>query len=188
MPVTYQTADEETAKFIVHVMERHHPHLHAAKVRITTVFAFAPVDAEGKRTGPALKHAGYAAAATIKPTTLHRRCQGLGDAELNIDGDNWSTWPKAKRVALIDHELSHLVLKQNDSGGPQLDLLGRPKLTSRLHDWHFGGFVHILERHGEDSFEADHILADENGQYLFAWATDHARKRDSPPPRKRKAG
>lgn len=187
MGVTYLPATEDAAGFIAGVMEKFHPHLHDAGVLLTTVFALAPRDEQGKRTGPAIRLHGYTCAATIKPTQLKRRVQGLGDAELTIDGDSWSDYSVKQRTALIDHQLSHLILVEDQDGRVVLDAINRPKLKSRLHDWQLGGFEHVLKRHGEHSLESHHLI-DPSGQYLFEWTVNYAAAHSAPRTDRRRRG
>jgi hypothetical protein len=58
----------------------------------------------------------------------------------------------AEKDALIDHELEHIEVKM-DGKRPKLDCRGRPKIGMRKHDYQFGWFRSIAERHGVASGE-----------------------------------
>lgn len=110
---------------------------------------------------PALKHHGYPAAAVVKINSLSDREQGMKDATITIDEYTWQEKSDAEKLAILDHELAHLELKYDTSGqgtGALIrDDLGRPKMKIRLHDFEFGGFHHIAERHGPQSGEVQFI-------------------------------
>lgn len=172
MGITYDRATDVINDFVIAVMQKYHPELHAAGVRIQTLLAYGPVDEKtGEITGPAVKLGGYACAATIRITSLKQRVAGSGDAEMLIDGDRWFDWAESQKTALVDHELQHLELSLDDGGGIITDDNSRPKLRGRLHDWQLGGFKCIAERHGRDSFEVTQMddLVGLAGDVLFPW-------------------
>lgn len=110
---------------------------------------------------PALKHHGYPAVAVIKINSLEARQQGLADCTITIDEYSWQAKSDAEKLAILDHELAHLELKfdtsEQGTGALIRDDLGRPKMKIRLHDFEFGGFHHIAERHGPQAAEQQAI-------------------------------
>src|ERR1019366_9477538 len=60
---------------------------------------------------------------------------------------------ETRRLALLDHELTHLVLRC-DEDGLKHDDIGRPTFKIKQHDFDLGGFAEVVERHGEASVEA----------------------------------
>ena len=148
--------DEDVVQMLRHVMDKWHQPLAQLQVRVGILLATNP---EG---GGAVKHGGYPAMATIKPTSLKDRVSKGYDAELVIDGEIWDQLAEETKAALIDHELSHItpVVKKGVDGklAPQLDDLGRPKLKSVKGDWNCGdGFKHVVSRHGADAVEFENI-------------------------------
>jgi hypothetical protein len=79
---------------------------------------------------------------------------GLADAEITLDADRWKELGRGKRIGLIDHELTHIELVYDDDG-LALDDNERPKLKLRKHDYEFGWFNEVVERHGNDSLERE---------------------------------
>jgi hypothetical protein len=162
MPTTFHEPPPEVAAAVRVVMENWHPRLFEAGVRVGVLFA-------ANSDGDPIKHGGYPAAAKIKPTSLKQRHQWPHDAELLIDESVWDELEDARRVALLDHELSHLdtvPLKGQElrdaiaDGGPRwkLDDLGRPKLRSVNGDWNVGdAFNAVIARHGWDAIEYRNI-------------------------------
>lgn len=155
---TYQRADREAKDLLMNVMDLHHTELSEAGLKIDLLWAFGPVDKDGQKIGPAIKHQGYEAAGVAKITTLKDRAKGLGDAEIVVDGDRWPHWGEAKRRALLDHELQHLELVNID-GEDATDDLGRPLLKTRRHDHQFGWFDAVARRNGEASLEVEQARA-----------------------------
>jgi hypothetical protein len=141
-------------------------------VTVGCLFFRAKRNDAGDIVGPPLRLHGYNAAAIIKVNALKLRAQGLPDAEITIDGDEWETLSAEQRNALIDHELEHLEGKRNKAGAITRDDLDRPMLKLKLHDWQLGGFKVIAERHGIHALEVVNAqaFAVEFGQLLFAFA------------------
>lgn len=136
-------------------MKQHHPELVELEVRITVLFANAPVDEKtGEVKGHALRHHGWPAQAVIKVNSHKDRVAGKADADLSLDEENWQRLTDRQREALLHHELLHLEVKSDDEGHAQTDDCGRPKLKIRPHDWEVGGFHQVAENYREDSPEA----------------------------------
>lgn len=170
MPKTYDVIDCEAEAMVRRVMQDRHQRLHDLGVSITGLFVYAAKNKDGEPVGNALSHGGYPASATIRITSLAERRMGLGDAVLMIDGDSWKEEPTARRVAIIDHELTHLEPKPGKRGiGVQMDDLGRPKLMMRLHDFHFGGFHEVAVRNHESSVEKSTVERLLNGAVRQGW-------------------
>lgn len=165
MATTYQHADEDVKELIASVMATYHPRLEKASVKIGALFALNP-------DGDAVKHAGYAALAKIKPVALKDRVAKEYDAELIIDEKAYRDLNDAQRESLIDHELSHIdtIDEPEDEAARarfvdgesaptwRTDDLGRPKLRSVSGDWNVGdGFTQVVARHGEMAIEYENI-------------------------------
>jgi hypothetical protein len=168
---TYTHADDDTMRMLKEVADEYHAVLGEEGVTVSILMAHAAIGDDGDPKGPALKHHGVPAFATIRRTTLKQRVAGMADAEMTIDGDRWPHMPVAQRRAIIDHELTHLdlVIKED---GLERDDHGRPKLRLRPHDVEVGWFYEVAERHGDDSQErqqARAIAMDQHGQVLFSF-------------------
>jgi hypothetical protein len=157
---SYQKADIDVLNLLCRVMERSHQELFEAAVQVGVLMASNP-------DGPAVKHGGYAAFATIKIVGLKDRVSKQYDAELLIDESEWNRFRAEHQTALIDHELSHLTLAKlspkelkqamrEDPKAPwwKLDDLGRPKLKTVPGTWNAGdGFEDVVRRHGDFAIE-----------------------------------
>lgn len=165
MGKTYQRADEATAAMVKSAMSKWHPTLLDAGVTVDALMV-ADFDPETGEVFPALKHGGYQAAATIKANNLQLRVLDNADALLVIDTCNWDRLGEAERVALIDHELTHLLVVM-DQGSIRRDDHGRPRLKMRLHDWQLGGFTAVARRHGEKAPEVQAVRQCREGDQYF---------------------
>lgn len=156
MPKTYLTLDPADERYhaILAVMEQYRQPLKSAGVTLTVIMCSGPRDQNGDVCGPAITVGGYQAMASIKITNLEQRSTGLGDAILKIDQDRVDELSEAQRVALWDHELSHLDIVLDDGGAVKRDDLGRPKLKARKHDIQIGGFSEVIAKHKQHALEA----------------------------------
>ncbi|AWM38185.1 hypothetical protein GobsT_37030 [Gemmata obscuriglobus] len=162
MPTTYTIADDEVCALLAEVMGSWHQDLRDAGVKVACLFA-------ANDKGPALKHGGYPVLACIKIVSLKDRVTKAHDAELLIDAGAWNDLRYGQRVATLDHELSHIRLKNfwrrpvldrdnqptgQTEVGWESDDLGRPALKSVPGDWSAGdGFAAVVARHGRDAIE-----------------------------------
>lgn len=151
MPTTYAKASPEVIDLIATVIEDYHPDLNNHGVKVDALWAF------GDGNKPALKHDGYPALAIIKLNDVKARLRGLADATILLDKDAWDRTQEPRRIARIDHELSHLEVRLDDEGRPRLDDANRPKLSTKPHDLALGIFDSILSRHGSESDDAQSL-------------------------------
>lgn len=141
MPTTYEKCDETVRELLVKLIGQYHSPLKEAGVSFDLVFA-SKTDKDDQPCA-AIKLHGVAAAAKVKITSLEDRARGVADAKILIDRFDWDNATPQTRAAILDHELTHIKLK--DEG--ELDDLGRPKLKMREHDWMVWGFDVIAERY-----------------------------------------
>ena len=173
---TFEKCDEsvrQMADELLKEFETHKPTLDAG-VTIDFVFAYAPKDEHGNPTGDALSHGGYPALGICRKIPLKDRVLGRGDVEISLDGDWWGNASHEEQRALLDHELHHIVPKQegtNTAGKPvfKVDAAGRPVIGMRKHDYNFGWFKDIAARHGKHSQERKQAagMMEEGGQYFW---------------------
>ena len=149
MPTTYELADGDLNDILQAVMQQHHRGLADAEARICVLLAHASTDENGDPVGPAVKNGPYSCAAKVRVTNLKERTLGHADAEIILDGDNYTIWGHNKTSAILDHELSHLEFTG------KRDPLDRPKLRLLPHDRQFGWFDAVAERWGCDAVEVE---------------------------------
>jgi hypothetical protein len=155
------------ANSILCEFEPHKPLLQH-RVKIEFIFAYASVNEKSAKISNAITRNGVRCLGISRIIPTKDRIAGRGDAEVTLDGDWWKDANNQKRRALLDHELHHVAI-QLKGGLPVTDDAGRPKLTMRRHDYDFGWFTIIAQRHGNFSIEveqANRILM-EQGEFYF---------------------
>lgn len=164
MPKRYESASSEVFSLIQTVRDRYYTDLEPV-----TVGALFCVDQKGV---PCLKHQGYPAAAICRIVPAMDRAAGLQDAQIVIDRAVWQDLNLQQKTALIDHELHHIETVLDDDGQMQCDAQDRPKLKIRKHDWQFGWFDEVANRHGKDSMEVRQAqqMVEASGQLYFDFA------------------
>jgi hypothetical protein len=167
MPKTYEEAPSHVATRANKLIERNHSDLWKVEARIDYIFAH-------NDTGDAVAHRGYPALAVVRIVNLKDRTKGMGDAEITIDAAKYLMMTEAQQDALLDHELHHLIVMRDDEGLAKTDDIGRPRFRMRKHDWDFGWFNVIAERHGLNSPEVTQakLIWDHSHQALFPFLED----------------
>jgi hypothetical protein len=164
MPKTYRIAPQEVVDLLESTRQKYHDE-RLKRIKIGTIFAHAPVDEKtGQIKGTAIKgHAGAPAAACVKVVPLKDRLTKGYDVELLIDGDSWPKKTESQKIALLDHELTHIRPTGNT------DDLMRPKIKMRDEDFIVWGFIEVAQRHGMAAVECQSVkhLIDEHGQILL---------------------
>lgn len=152
---TFERCDKSVETLARELIEKYDANkpLGAIGVKIDYVFAFADVDDDGKILNDALTKDGVKALGITRKIPLKDRALGRGDAEIALDGDWWHGATAEQQAALLDHEINHVAVKCDKAGNVQYDDLGRPQLKLRKHDFEFGWFKCIAERHGAASQE-----------------------------------
>ena len=151
----FEPADEDMDDpihgMLAMVLSDWHQPLHEAGVKIGILYASNADDYP-------LKRGGVPCAATIRVMSHKDRVKWHYDAELAIDAMQWGRMDDPSRMALLDHECSHLELKLDDQGDEaviDVDSLGRPKLRSIPGNLNCSdGFIAVIERHGPAALEA----------------------------------
>lgn len=163
MPTKFERCDRSVTQMADAILEEFETHQATidAKVKIDFVFAYADPESDA----PALQKNGVRAYGICRKTSLKERALGHGDIEISIDGDWWKDASDAQRRALLDHELHHIAVDED----LEKDDLGRPLVSMRKHDFEFGWFSIIAQRHGADSMECRQAkaIADNAGQLYW---------------------
>jgi len=170
MSTTFRRANErdEINELAADLIAKFHKPLAERGVAIDYVMAIAEKDERtGKTKGAALKKNGVRALGITRKLPLKDRAMGRGDVEIALDCDWWEAAPEKERRALLDHELTHIAV------GLDNDDIGRPIIALRYHDYDFGWFRCVAERHGLSSQECQQmaLIVEESGQYLLPGIT-----------------
>ena len=158
----YEKADPDVMSVLDSVMRQYHEELDKAGVRVGVVMVTAP------KGEVAIACHGHGAAAKIKRVGHAERVHAQIDALLQIDGYVWEELGDGPRRALLDHELTHLIVATKGEA-VVVHADGRPKLVMRPDDWLLTGFADVVRRHKSNSLEARalRVLHDVHGQQLF---------------------
>jgi Putative phage metallopeptidase len=149
------TTFEHQPPDLVEVLDQalnYHQELRDADVRVLTLRARA-FDAL-EQPEAAIKLAGCPCLAKIRVYNHKMRVLTGFDAEVVVDGHRWDELTPEQRVALLDHELTHLRVMNDEAGEVKLDDLGRPRLRTMPDDFMLTGFYDVIRRHGESANEA----------------------------------
>lgn len=134
-PATTFTDAQEVEEIAYTVIRRWHPHLAASEIR----YLF--------RDGGAWNSGGKTVLA--KAGKLGAQAQflaGDADAVIIVDAARWEELNSDQRLALVDHELCHLVQATDKNEAQVFQVDGRPLLRVRAHD--VEEFVEVIQRHG----------------------------------------
>jgi hypothetical protein len=134
------------------IIRRYYPEFIDAGLTIFYVF----VETDG--IGAALSHGGYPAAGACKINSLKDRVEGKADCTITIDKAWWAGHDTRQNLAMLDHELHHILIAKDDDNKFILDDCGRPKVKLRKHDWQHGGFLEIAKRHRMASVDMHSIM------------------------------
>lgn len=155
MKTIYEKAGQSIKDMVYSAMEQYHPELHQLEPEIA-VLIVRKLDEDGEAYH-ALKCHGAEAAATIKVTSRRRRVLVDFDLEINIDGLTWDSIPERSKLALLDHELTHVVISKDKQGAPRQDDLGHYVFKLRPDDYTINGHFAVVERHGQFALEAQNL-------------------------------
>jgi hypothetical protein len=163
----YEKAEPHVYARAEMLIEQFHPHLQKAELTLDILMAT-------NENGDAVTHGGYPALAVVRIVNLKDRVKGMADAEITIDAKAYQNMTDQQRNALLDHELTHLQVVYDDHHIMKTDDIGRPRLKLKKHDYQFGWFREIAERHGKHSPEVYQakILWEADGQAFFPMLTN----------------
>lgn len=155
MSLIYEKAPEEVNSLITKVMEKYHNELFIAGVKVAATM----VSKLGKEDElvPCLKVRGAQAYACIHTVRPSQRLRVQHDAELTIDAFLWEDMGMPQKIAILDHELTHLAIRLDKQGKPKLDDHGFIRLRCVNHDYDISGFYQIVRRHGMKSIEWNRV-------------------------------
>ena len=170
MPKIYEDCEDEVSEIVDALFETSQAHIAGQKPKIGYYFIDYDEDtkeaAENKHRElpPVLKLHGVACAATIKINSYKARVQGHPDVTVTISKAAWEEFDDGQRAALLDHELTHLIVCG------ETDDLGRPCFKMRPHDYDLSIFGEVVRRHGKAALEVKmtvNFLTSEDGQMIM---------------------
>ena len=170
MSKRYSPASQDVTHKIAELREEHYSNEAFELVTVGALFVF------NEAGEPVLTHRGYPAAALARIVSSRDRAVGMTDAQIVVDRVVWQGLTTKQQIALLDHELHHLEVVLDKDGSVRFDAQDRPKLKIRKHDWEFGWFDEIANRHGADSIERLNArrLVEATGQLYFDFGPQRA--------------
>jgi hypothetical protein len=150
----FEIAPDSVQQLVNQVAAQYHAHLGENGVVVKAVFA---KKYEDDVLVHGLMHSGHQAAGTIRIISKRQRIHVNHDAELCLDFCFWEEASEQKRIALIDHELNHLVLARDKEGKVKRTDLNHPVLKCIKDDYALTGFFLMAQRHGENAVEYESI-------------------------------
>ena len=179
MGKVYEKADDNVMAVMRDALSRYHPELHALGPRVGITMITPNKDVENHPTAPTVAINGQSCAATIRKVEPKERVQNNLDLEIKVDSYHWEKLSPAERLALMDHELTHVEIVRGSDGQPKQHDDTRPKLRLRPDEIYFTGFASVIERHGSAALEYQSLknINDKWGQQFFDWAEVKPSKR-----------
>ena len=153
MSKSYSEFDSPCVAMLNQVMENNHPDLVTAEVKIAGLFV------EDDGDAPDLVAHGHECAGKIRLATPIERKLLEVDAVLLISHSVWDLWGQFKKpaqLALLDHEVTHLVLSDK-AGVTQSHADGRPKLKLIPDDFMVTGFYEVMQRNKNEALETSSL-------------------------------
>lgn len=172
MPKVYDNGSPATYKLLKTVMDTYHPELVEVNVSIGIVMVTAARNEAGEPTGPAITKGGNPVAAQIRKTIAKQRLHMVEkrDALIEIDADQWAVMEDDHRLALLDHELTHIEIRRDENLAPVITDDLRPALKLKPDDFALTGFFEVIKRHRRAALEyqsVKSVVFDQRGQGLF---------------------
>lgn len=168
MSKTYENAPDTVNEQIDDLMNKYHKPLIEAGVTVHALFAISTGGAAAVSAG------GYPALACVRIVNLKDRTKGMKDAEITIDAEKFDEMTEPEQLALLDHELHHLMTVASDTAPFKRDAVGRPVLAMRKHDVQIGWFEAIALRHGAAAPEVKQAkqIVEDYRQSFFTFLDD----------------
>jgi len=172
MPKGYRKADASEMESLTKIRNEHHEELRDHDVQVGLLFARAGRDQHGEATSHPIKFAGVPVVARVRRTSVKERIWCPYDAVIEVDEDRWEGMSEDERVAVIDHELTHVVVAKDKAGAAIIGDDLRPQIAMRPDDWMLTGFAEVVKRHGRAAIEAQaiHEISEKFGQLIFDFA------------------
>jgi len=151
----YELADDSVHDLLKEAISAYHNMIGKLEIKFGLI-RVTSVDKKGEPDEkPALKSSsGHAAAAQISLVSKKDQLSKNYEVEILFDGPMWDGMTDKKRLAILDHELTHIEIAKDKDGHAKIDdLTGKPKLKLIPDQFHLWGFLDIAKRHGEDSSE-----------------------------------
>ncbi len=148
----YNAAPETISSVFEEAIEKYHQRLTDNDVKIGYILSIK--FNKDEELIPSIAFKGHPIAAYVKVVSLKDRVYNKFDAIVYVDKFTWDACSEEERLALADHELTHIEFATDKvTGEIKTDDLARPKLKLRNDDFYTNGFYEVMERHGKDCLD-----------------------------------
>lgn len=152
MPIVFEKASQDVRDLLSLVIQEYHSELSEANVKVGVLMQ-TKFDEDDQEL-PSLRCHGAMANAIIKIVSRKDRTYRDDDVQITIDAVIWKSLSERCKKALLDHELTHLVLKHDPkTQALKLDDLNRPCLAMIPDDFTLTGFLEVVARHQDAALE-----------------------------------
>ena len=168
----YEKADPEVRGLLKRAIEKWHPELAEFKARVQVLMVSPELDGNDEPKAPALTgNGGHPALAKVRIAKPRDRLLAKYDVLIEIDAHAWADLIEAERLAVLDHELEHVVIARDSGGAEKFNDDKTIKLRTRRDDWCLTGFHAVASRQNEYALEVQAIKAiTTEHQELFPFA------------------
>ena len=125
------------------------------EIKVIMYFKYGKRDRDGNLKKSALIKNGVPCAAMVRVISPFNRHTDNYDVKIILNGDFWRDLTKEEKIAVIDHELSHIRMIRDREGEPVMidENSDKVKLGTVKDDIQMWGFNDIIVRHGKNSQE-----------------------------------
>jgi hypothetical protein len=148
-----EDASESDIALLNQTIEKFHQDLHAFKVTVKLIKVGSNLDKNGDPKGPALKLHGSPCAAQIRAHNSIQQYLTGYHYTIKVDMDLWDELSDEQKIAVLDHELTHAVIKRDSKGEVKRDDRNNLIVGCRPDDYTINGFFDVMQRHGQDAIE-----------------------------------
>lgn len=147
MSTIFAPASEPVVERMNDALRQYFPTLLDEDLRIEVLMGWKPAG------GPAIRHHGAPALATISIVKGEERATGGPDLRIRVDKVRYEELRPRRQEAMFAHELYHIVMSKTRKGVTRRDAYDRPVVKFRPDDWSITGFKEVADWYGEDSIE-----------------------------------
>ena len=152
MAIRYDFLEADDVDLIEEALTAYHPRLISLNCTVRAIMA-EKLNRDEEMV-PCLKgYGGVFALAKISVIKPRGKIFVKHDAEIVICKASWTPLNRAQKLAVLDHELTHLEPNLDKEGHPIIDEDGRPLMKLRPDDFIVWGFHSIIAKHKENSME-----------------------------------
>ena len=160
MATTYTAASEAELKLLKEMIRLpcHEP-LVTEKIQVALTMCHPDLDETGMPKAPAITHSGNGVMAKCRLVAPLDYLWMHQDVMIMVDAWRWKELGRATRLAVLDHELTHVSVLVDAHGNAKRHpgSAKQVKLILRKDDWTLTGFADVIKRHEGAALEAQSL-------------------------------